>query len=45
MVPGLRAGEGTSISLGAVIASVDHPLGRPWVDPCRLNILGGLVSP
>jgi hypothetical protein len=45
VVLGPRAGEGTSLSLGAVIAGTDRPLERPWVDPCRLNVLGGLASP
>jgi hypothetical protein len=45
VVPELRAGEGTSLSLGAVVADTGHPLRLPWADLCRLDVLGGLVSP
>lgn len=42
---GPQAGEDASLSLEAVVAVVGRPLRRPWVDPCRPVILGGLVSP
>jgi hypothetical protein len=45
MVHEPQAGEVTCLSPKVVAADVGRPLGWPWVDPCRLNILGGLVSP
>ena len=44
-VPRPRVGEGASLSLGMVIASADCPPGLPWAGPCRLEVLGGLMSP
>jgi hypothetical protein len=38
------ADEGASSVLGTITAGADRALGWLWGDPCRLDVLGGLVS-
>ena len=45
MVPRLQTSDDASLPLGVVVAGADHPLELPWSSPCRLDVLGGLVSP
>lgn len=44
VVPGLRVGEGASLSLGVVVAGADRPVELPWANLCRLDIFSGLTS-
>jgi hypothetical protein len=40
-----QADEVASLLLGVVAAGVGKSLGWPWVDRCRLDVLGWSVSP
>ena len=44
IAPMLRAGEGASWLLGAVVVGAGHPLELSRARSCRLDILSGLAS-